>query len=120
MWIPQDHRSSNTVGFDERKDMPELNEYDASRIALMKKDPTLKHLPWDNPLWLKKFLERDEQGTADAIQGAKHSVNTSPQEDALLRQSSLDDEPSLDRKFDDKFWRGDTAEKWRRQRFGKL
>jgi hypothetical protein len=106
MWIPQDHRSSNTVDFSERKDMPELNEYDASRIALMKKDPALKHLPWDNPLWLKKFLERDEHGTSDAIQGSQHSFNTSPQEDARLRQSSLDDEPSMDRQFDDNFWRG--------------
>jgi hypothetical protein len=122
MWIPQDHRSSNTVGFDERKDMPELNDYDASRIALMKKALMREgiYLPFDNPLWLKKFLERDEHGTSDAIQGAQHSFNTSPQEDALLRQSSLDDEPSLDRKFDDGFWKGDTAEKWRRSHFGKL
>jgi hypothetical protein len=120
MWIPQEHTASNTVGFSDRKSMPEMSEYDQSRIALFKKDPTLKYLPWNNPLWLRKFLERDEQGTADAMQGAEHSFNTSPQEDAQLRQSSLDDQPSMDRKFDDNFWRGDTAEKWRRQQFGKL
>jgi hypothetical protein len=120
MWIPQQPRSSNTVDFEQRKDMPEINDYDKSRIALMRQDPTLKHLPWDNPLWLKKFLERDEQGTSDAMQGAQHSFNTSPEEDARLRQASVEEEPSLDRKFDDNFWKGDTAEKWRRSHVGKL
>jgi hypothetical protein len=121
MYIPQgDLSASNTVGFDDRKDMPELNEHDAYLIALMKKDPTTKYLPWNNPLWLKKFLERDAHGTSDAMQGAQHSFNTTPEEDARLRQSSLEDEPSLDRKFDDNFWSGNTAEKWRRQQSGKL
>jgi hypothetical protein len=121
MWIPQSHRSSNTVGFDDRSQMPEMDDYDKSRIALMKQDPALKYLPWNNPLWLKKFLERDEHGTSDAIQSAQHSINTSPQEDALLRQSSLEeDESSLDKKFDENFWRGNNPEKWRRQQVGKL
>jgi hypothetical protein len=120
MWIPQQPRSSNTVDFSERKDMPELSQDDADFVASMRTIPEFKYLPWDNPLWLKKFLERREQGVSDAMQGAQHSVNTSPEEDALLRQSSLDDEPSLDRKFDNKFWAGNNAEKWRRQQFGKL
>ena len=129
MYIPQgaDLRSSNTVGFDQREDTPELDEHDQYLIALMKKDPTTKHW-FNNPLWLKKYLERAEQGESDAVQASEHSIATTPQQDALLRQSSLHDEAassdksasSLSKAFDDQFWKGNNPEQWRRAQMRKL
>ena len=66
---------------------------------------------WHDPQALKRM--RDE------MEGAVSGLDTSPKEDARLRQESPEG-PALNRKFDDEFWAGRNPEEWRKKHFGKL
>jgi hypothetical protein len=65
---------------------------------------------WHDPVALKRF----EDEMAMALSGQ----DTSPEEDARLKQESLEDEPTMSREADDKFWAN--AEGWSRERFRRL
>jgi hypothetical protein len=104
---------ANNVDFSQRTAPPEMGGDEAEQAAQMLQRMFPHAATWNNPTLRKRWM--------DLFRDSQAGISTSPEENARLKQSSPEeDESVLTRQAQDKFFTGDTMERWRKDHFGKL